>query len=199
MGLLNLLENNGLSIWLRESPSVLAYPTLIAFHTFGMAFLVGTSTGIALRVLGFAAAIPLAPLRVFYRVMWIGLGFSTVSGLLLLMLDARTFLTMPSFYIKMGAIVVALILLRVIRARVFSDRTGVDTGPVAGTERLMAGIVLFSWAIGIMAGRVTAYAAFVARQTTVAVIIVAAVLLIGGFIGVRIWGPKKSTTPARAA
>ncbi len=53
MGFLEFLETNSLAVWLSQSTSIFAYPTLLAFHTFGMAFLVGISTGIALRMLVF--------------------------------------------------------------------------------------------------------------------------------------------------
>ena len=192
MEILEFLENNGLAIWLRESPSVLAYPTLLAFHTFGMAFLVGTSTAIALRLLGFASSVPLAPLRKFFPVMWLGFAISVVSGALLLMLDAKQFLTMPAFYIKMLAIAAALTIMRLLRTRVFSDEASVNTGPVPRKAPVLAAAVLISWAIAIAAGRVTAYLPFVGWQTAVAVLILTAVLLVGGYIAVRLWRAKAS-------
>ncbi len=192
MEILEFLENNGLAIWLRESPSVLAYPTLLAFHTFGMAFLVGTSTAIALRLLGFASNVPLAPLRKFFPVMWLGSAISVVSGALLLMLDAKLFLTMPAFYIKMLAIAAALTVMRLLLTRVFSDEADVNTGPVPRKAPVLAGAVLISWAIAIAAGRVTAYLPFVGWQTAAAVLVLTAMLLVGGYIAVRLWAAKAS-------
>lgn len=191
MGFLEFLENINLAIWLRESPSVLAYPTLLAFHTLGMVILVGISTGLALRTLGFAPGVPLAPLEKFFRIMWFGLAISVVSGALLLMLDARTFLTMPSFYIKLLAIAAAVMFMRSLRTVAFSARGGVDTWSVPRKGQVLAGAVLLSWAVGITAGRVTAYAPFIGWQTGVAVVIVAGVLF-GGYIAVRRLGAKTS-------
>ncbi len=192
MELLEFLENNSLAVWLSETPSVFAYPTVLVFHTFGMAFLVGTSTAIALRLLGFASSVPLAPLRKFFPVMWLGFAISVVSGALLLMLDAKQFLTMPAFYIKMLAIAAALTIMRLLRTRVFRDEASVDTGPVPRKAPVLAGAVLISWAIAIAAGRVTAYLPFVGWQTAVAVLILTAVLLVGGYIAVRLWRAKAS-------
>ncbi len=191
MGVLEFLENNYLAIWLRESPSVLAYPTLLAFHTFGMVVLVGLSTGVALRTLGFAPGVPLAPLEKFFRVMWFGLAISIVSGALLLMLDARTFLTMPAFYIKLLAIAAAVMIMRALRTRVFSARGSVDTWPVPREGQVLAGAALISWAVGITAGRVTAYAPFIRWQTAVAAVILTFVLF-GGYFAARLWGAKTS-------
>ena len=192
MELLEFLENNSLAVWLSETPSVFAYPTLLVFHTFGMAFLVGTSTAIALRLLGFASSVPLAPLRSFFPVIWLGFSMSAVSGALLLMIDATTFLTMPAFYIKILAIVAAVTIVRLLRTRVFSDRASVDTGPVPGRYRVLAGAVLISWTVAITAGRVTAYLPLTGWKTAASVLILTAVLLVGGYIAVRLWGAKAS-------
>ena len=185
MEFLDFLENTSLSVWLRESPSVLAYPTLLAFHTFGMAFLVGTSTAISLRLLGFAASVPLAPLRKFFPLMQFSFSISLVSGALLLMLDARLFLTMPAFYIKLVAIVAALVIVRLLRARALIDHPGAGTGPVPVGIRVLAATVLVCWAVAITAGRVTAYVPVIGWQSAAAVIVTAAVLLLGRHIAVR--------------
>jgi len=192
MELLHFLENNGLAIWLRESPSILAYPTLLAFHTFGMAFLVGTSVAIALRLLGFASSVPLAPLRKFFPVMWLGFAISFVSGTLLLILEAERFLAMPAFYIKLSGIAAALIIMRVLLAGVLSVQTVVDPGPVPRKARVLAGAALISWTVAITAGRVTAYLPFVGWQTAAAVLVLTAVLLVGVYFVMRRWGAKAS-------
>jgi len=192
MEILNFLENNGLAIWLRESPSILAYPTLLAFHTFGMAFLVGTSVAISLRLLGFASSVPLAPLRKFFPVMWFGFAISAVSGTLLLILEAERFLTMPAFYIKLTGIVTALIIMRLLLARVFSAQTVAEPGPVPRKVQVLAGAALISWTVAITAGRVTAYLPFVGWQTAAAVLVLTAVLLVGVNFVLRLLGAKAS-------
>ncbi|MBI4484648.1 MAG: hypothetical protein HY655_01435 [Acidobacteria bacterium] len=48
MEFLALLEESSLAVWLRESPSVFAYATVLAVHTFGLALVVGLSTAVAL-------------------------------------------------------------------------------------------------------------------------------------------------------
>ena len=185
MEFLSFFEDSGLAIWLRESPSVLAYPTLLAFHTFGMAFLVGFSAAVGLRLLGIASDVPLAPLRKFFPVMQIAFAVSLISGLLLLMLDAVLFLTMPVFYIKLLAIVGALTILRFLRVRVFSV-------PAPSEEPVLAGAMLLCWMIAITAGRVTAYAPFIGWQSGLAVLILVCVLLTGRYVVLRSSAAKTS-------
>src|SRR5437867_13235035 len=70
---LGWVEQTQLSVWLRESPSLLAFPFVLILHTVGMGFLVGTNVAMDLRILGFAPRVPLSLLQKFFPVM--GLGF----------------------------------------------------------------------------------------------------------------------------
>jgi hypothetical protein len=92
--ILEWLEQSSLSTTLRDSPNVFLYPTILAFHTLGLAFFVGISSAIALRLLGAAPGLRLAPFRSFYPVMWIGFLFNAVSGVLLLVIEPTKFPTM---------------------------------------------------------------------------------------------------------
>ncbi len=63
MELLAALENSGFGTWLRESPSIWAYPAVLTLHTIGLGVLVGGNAVLDLRLLGWGRAIPLAPLE----------------------------------------------------------------------------------------------------------------------------------------
>jgi hypothetical protein len=189
MELLELLENNGLSIWVRESLSIFAYPSVLAMHTFGMAFLVGTSAGLALRMIGFAPDLPLGSLAGYFRLIWLGFWMCAFSGGVLLMQGATTFLTMPTFYIKLLAIAVAMNLVRALQRTISAAALG-GAGAAAGTgtrEATLGRAILGTWLIAITAGRVTAYSGWVGMQTAVAVLVAALALLIGGYVVVRLW------------
>ena len=148
---LNWVSHTALSMWVRESPSIFAYPTILFLHTMGLAFLVGPSFGIVARVLGMAPGLPLAPLEKFFRVMWIGFWINVVSGVVLLLAHATTVLLNWDFYMKLGFITAAVVLLRALRKRLFCD---------AATPRktkLLGIALLFCWAGAITAGRLMAY------------------------------------------
>ena len=74
------LESLPSSVWVRESGSLWSYPTVLFLHTVGLAFAVGMSAVISLRVLGAAADMPLPALEPFYRVLWIGFWVNAASG-----------------------------------------------------------------------------------------------------------------------
>jgi hypothetical protein len=185
---LEWLESTWLSTTLRDSPNIFLYPTILAFHTLGLAFFVGISSAIALRILGVAPEVPLAPFRKLYPVMWIGFAFNAVSGLLLLVIEPTKFLTMFDFYVKLVAIAGAVYCNRALYVRRFRTPAAVDPNPLPGTDKVLAVVILVLWAVSITAGRLTAYDdAFVQRQTALGTLIVSAVLLAGGYAAVTLW------------
>lgn len=156
MDFLASLENSGFAIWVRESPSIWAYPSILFLHTIGLGFLVGTSMAIDLRILGFARRLPLAPMEGFFPVMWIGFWLNAASGAALVIADATTMLINPVFYVKMAFIVLSLLSVRLIRSQVFQDPL-FEKRPVQTTAKLLAAASLVFWMGAITAGRLTAY------------------------------------------
>lgn len=191
---LESLENSSFAVLVRDTPSVLAYTTVLALHTFGMAFLVGLSTMIALRVLGFASGLPLAPMGRFFRLIVIGFWVNAVTGVVLTILEATKFLTNPDFYIKLTAIAGAIVSLRLLRKSVFGDAANLDTRPLPMKAKVFASTMLVFWGIAITAGRLTAYPMYTVWRTAVAVLIFTSVVLAGRYIGARL---LQSYRPAR--
>jgi hypothetical protein len=196
---LQWLEQTTISTTLRDSPNVFLYPTILAFHTLGLAFFVGISSAIALRILGIAPALALAPFRKFYPVMWTGFFFNAVSGVLLLLIEPTKFLLMADFYIKLAAIGAAVYFNRCLYVTRFNDRSKADA-PISNREEAIAVAILVLWAIAITAGRLTAYdAANTQWQTALGTLIVSAALLVAGYVGVKLYRWIRSAGSARAA
>jgi len=177
--ILEAIENSGFPTFVRETPTVFGYSTVLALHTFGMAFLVGLSGAIAARVLGVAPGLPLAPLEKFFPLIVIGFWVNAASGLVLTSLAARSLLTNVDFYIKLTAIVGALVCLRRLKHHAFH---AVQDPVSARGGKLWATGVLTFWGIAILAGRLTAYSNFVRKQTLVAVLVAVCLLFLGGYI-----------------
>lgn len=185
MGILESLQNSGFATWVRESPSLLAYPLFITLHTIGLGLLVGISAGISLRVLGVAADLPLAPFERYFRFLWLGFWVNALSGVVLFITEPVKFLSLPVFYIKLLAIVLGLVAMRMLWTRLFLTPAVANarTAPVAA--KMLAGAALAAWGTAILAGRVTSYDTYVQLETAVAVLIVAVVLAIAGAIVAR--------------
>ena len=156
MTVLAWLENTTFASWVRESSSLWAYPTILFLHTVGLAVLVGLNAAIALRILGVAPRMPLAPMQKFYRMMWLAFWVNALSGTALLVADATTKLTNPVFYVKLGFITLAMSDMALIRRWVFG-RPSLDLGPVTRGAKVLAAASLIFWAGAITAGRLMAY------------------------------------------
>jgi hypothetical protein len=156
MDFLRFLEQSRFSQWVTGSSSVLAFPSILLFHTIGMGVVVGISAGIDLRILGLAPAVPIAPLERFFPVLWVGFWVNAITGTMLLIADATTKLTNADFYAKMVFIALALINLQMIRKRVFRDPL-IDKKPPSGNVKLLAVISMILWLGAITSGRLLAY------------------------------------------
>jgi hypothetical protein len=155
MEFLTWLQETGMAVWVRESASLLAYPTILLLHTIGLAIVVGISAGINLRILGFAPAIPLAPLAQLYPYMWLGFGINAVSGSALVVADAERRLTDPIFGIKMLFIALAVVTLWKIKPHLLGDAQA--TEQQRARARMLAVVSLILWVAAITTGRLIAY------------------------------------------
>jgi hypothetical protein len=150
------LETTSLSVWVRESISVFAFPTILSLHTIGMGFVAGLSAAIALRILGVAAFVPLMELRRFFPIIWAAFWLNAASGVVLLIGYPTKALTNPVFYTKLSFVALALVVFRLIRNSVFAT-SAFDLKPVPGKGRVLAAASLVCWAGAITAGRLLAY------------------------------------------
>lgn len=150
------LESSPFSIWMRESPSVFAFPIILAVHTIGLALLAGINVAIDLRLLGVASRIPLQEFRRLMPYMWLGLWLNVASGLALLAAYPTKALTNPVFYVKLGLIAAALVLLRRIHRFRLADGVA-PPGSRLRSARSVAFASILCWAGTIVAGRFLAY------------------------------------------
>ena len=155
MEILIWLENTAFSTYVRESSSIWGYPIVLILHGMGMAIVVGFSTMVGLRILGFAPDIPLEPMGKFFPFIFLGFWINAISGVVLVMCSATVMLTNWVMYIKFASIGVAVVCLHLIRTQVFAgDRPNPS---VPANAKMLAGTLLLVWAVAITAGRLTAY------------------------------------------
>lgn len=145
------LESTPFSIWMRESPSLLSFPGILAAHTVGLGLIAGLNGALDLRLLGVARGIPPHAFTRFLPVMWFGLWLNILSGVALLLAYPTKALTNPVFYLKLTLIAVALMILRSILRR-----TAMAV-PARGVVKVLAAASLVSWVGAITAGRLLAY------------------------------------------
>jgi hypothetical protein len=153
---LTWLESTAFSTWMRESPSVFAFPAILSCHTVGMGLVAGINAVLAFRILGVAPAVPLREMKRFMPVMWFGFWLNAISGVALLIAYPTKALTNPVFYLKLALIALAVWLASLIGGLLFDGSTPSEGGPSAAVKRLAAAS-LVCWAGAITAGRLLAY------------------------------------------
>lgn len=151
------LEATSLSVWIRESTSVFAFPTFLTLHAIGMGLAVGVNAAIALRLLGFAPRVPLAELNRFVPVMWFGFWMNAFSGVVLLLGYPTKALTNPVFYLKLLLIAAGMWMFRRMTRRFDADGRGLEVS--AANVRVLAGMSLACWVAAVTSGRLLAYTA----------------------------------------
>jgi hypothetical protein len=152
MEFLSKIEQLPYSMWVLQTP----YSTILFLHSIGMALVAGFSAVIDLRLLGFSPKIPIKPMEKLFPWMWWGFALNLVTGSSLLMADATTKGTNPDFWVKMVFVFCGIVVLKVIRKKVFGNPL-LDVAPLPGTAKGLAWISLVCWIGAITAGRLLAY------------------------------------------
>ncbi len=146
------LEATSFSTWMRESPSMFAFPLFLVFHAIGMGLAVGVNVAVALRVLDAGRGVAIAEMRRFVPFMWFGFWLNAASGVALLLGYPTKALTNPVFYLKLGLIGAALRLAHAIVRRASADA---GRAPVGLTGLAVASLAC--WFGAVTAGRLLAY------------------------------------------
>jgi hypothetical protein len=152
--LLASFEQNALSVWVRESPSLLAFPFILYLHTLGLAMLAGINVGLDFWLLA-RKAVPSFDLKGIYRIMWLGFGVNLLSGLTLLAAYPAKALTNWVFFAKLTLVVIGVWVLQRLKTELVVTEGG--TRELSLRARRLALLSLFVWAGTILAGRYLAY------------------------------------------
>src|SRR6185295_6508117 len=151
MGVLVWLESLPVSIWVRESPSVWAQPTVLTLHTMGMAVLVGASWVLDLRLLGISRNVPLSAFRWVFPAVAGSLIINLITGVVLFIARATEWGTAIPFFIKMALVIASAATLLPIRSYVL--RSDPEERDVSSRARLLAIVSILTWSGAITAGR----------------------------------------------
>jgi len=154
MSVWSWLESSAFSNWLKESPSLLAYPMVLFLHGVGLVCSAGPSAVISLRLLGVGRQLPVAPLDRYFPFIWIGFWISAASGFVMVAVDAATKLANPLFGVKMAFVAASVVLMVLVRRRVRAAGAGARE---ASAGRWLALASLVCWAGAIAAGRFMAF------------------------------------------
>lgn len=149
------LESTSAAVWLAESPSVWAMPTVLTLHTAGMAVLIGASWVLDLRLLGLNRTVPLSAYRWVFRVVAVSLVVNLLTGVFLFMKNATTWGTAWPFLVKMALVAASAATILPIRQYVLNSGAGL--GEISRNARMLAIASIVAWSAAVTAGRLLAY------------------------------------------
>ncbi len=148
MDLLLWYENGLVGTFIRES--IWGYPIVLSSHAVGMATVLGIALMLCLRVLGFARGITVTAFDKLFTVGWIGFAINLISGIILFAGSASLYFFQWTFQLKIGAILVGGILLKVVMSAVRANKS-------ESTQKLLAAACMLCWLVGVITGRLMAY------------------------------------------
>lgn len=161
MNLLNAIEASAYAEWVRSSPSIFAYTSILSLHAIGLAIIVGINMLIALRLFGYGADIPIPALNKLFPWMYLGFTVNALSGLSLLAANMSNDIGNWMFLLKLFLILLAMINLELLRSRVITPAVATGTAPTSAVAKLFGTSSLILWGLAIVAGRLTEYPNFV--------------------------------------
>lgn len=152
--MLEWLETTRVAVWVGESPSIWALPTILTLHTAGMAVVVGASYVLDLRLLGIGCSVPLPAFRWVFPVTAVGLAVNLATGVLLFVKSATMWGVSVPFFVKMGLVVASAATILPLRSLVL----GSHAQPIDGrSARWLAVASIVAWSAAVTAGRLLAY------------------------------------------
>jgi hypothetical protein len=156
MAFLEWLQQLPFSVWMNESSSLWAFPMFLFMHTLGMSVVAGGSAAIDFALLGLWPRGSLQSLRNVFPVLMSGFAVNAITGVSIFMKDAASYGINPDLYVKLLFVLAGMVLLVVIRRKVFNN-PAVDSTPVSSGTRALAWASLACWMGAIIAGRLIAY------------------------------------------
>ena len=164
MQFLEWLQGWPVSIWIQESEW--GFPVFLAFHSIGLAAVLGVLVMLDVRILGFAKSFPISSFSKLMTWAWVGFYINAASGVMLFAADATRLSMNWAFILKMTGVVLGVInaymLSRQLNFPAYTAATDEEAlamgEPVINKSiRYLAIMSLVVWTVAIVAGRLIAY------------------------------------------
>ena len=157
MAFLEWLQQLPFSVWMNESSSLWAFPMFLFMHTLGMSVVAGGSAAIDFALLGLWPRGSLKSLQNLFpkynltAKTWAAFALNAITGVAIFMKDAATYGINLDLYVKLLFVLAGMVLLVVIRRKVFNN-PAIDSMPVSSGTRALAWASLACWTGAIIAG-----------------------------------------------
>ncbi len=155
MNFLEFLESTAFSEWVLIS--MLGFPTLIAFHSIGMAVAAGLTIVVTLYIYRFVPGIPEAKLPGILRIAMWGFTLNLVTGLAIFIPRGTEYITNITFLAKMLLVLISAAILLWLRSHLTRIAKGSGDVRTSVPARRLSLVSSATWIGGIVTGRLIAY------------------------------------------
>ncbi|MYF70328.1 MAG: hypothetical protein F4053_02445 [Proteobacteria bacterium] len=155
MNFLEFLESTAFSEWVLIS--MLGFPTLIAFHSIGMAVAAGLTIVVTLHLYRFFPGIPESKLPGILRIAMWGFMLNLVTGLAIFVPRGTEYITNITFLVKMLLVLISAAILVWLKSHFTNIANGFGDVYASVRARSLSLVCSATWIGGIVTGRLIAY------------------------------------------
>jgi hypothetical protein len=153
------IEQTAIGVWVREAPTIWAFPFVLILHTVGLAIVGGGAVIVNAYAFVWPERWKPAQFEPWFRFAWAGFAINLISGIMLLAAYPAKALTNPVFYAKLACVAGAMLQMQWLRAHVPEPRsaTGDVSRPANTLLRRSAFAAFVLWGGAVILGRFLAY------------------------------------------
>lgn len=153
---LDWMEQSALGACVAQSTA--GYYIMLAFHSIGLAMIVGAMMIVDLRILGFARGISMQALPRFVTIGWWGFWINAISGVAIFFSEANKMYINVTFRWKLFLILIGVITTMIFDRSILRPAAAGDVARLdSGSAKAQAVFSLGIWLAVIIVGRMIAY------------------------------------------
>ena len=152
---LDWLEQTSLGVWVASSPY--GYYIMLAFHSIGLAMLVGMIVVIAMTLLGVNTGVTARSCQRLLKIAWWGFAINALSGVALFFSEANKMFFNTSFRWKILLVFIGVVAMAIINRTVLRPIAISGQDAIAPSAKTQPGFSLTVWLAVIVIGRMIAY------------------------------------------
>jgi hypothetical protein len=156
MNIFESLETTFIANWLIDS--LYGYPVMLALHGIGMSIVIGILFIFNLRLLGLFNSIEVVVFKSLMKLAWTGFVINFISGCILFVQKATSFVENWAFLVKIAGVVIATTIAVIAHKTLCQKAEQSDSEKaIVFSAKVLAFVSLGLWSVVIITGRLVGY------------------------------------------
>ncbi|MBT7951522.1 MAG: hypothetical protein HN764_07850 [Gammaproteobacteria bacterium] len=156
MNIFESLETTFIANWLIDS--LYGYPVMLVLHGIGMSIVIGILFMFNLRLMGLFNNIELGAFKSLLKLAWAGFLINFISGCILFVQKATSFVQNWAFLVKIAGVVIATVMAIIAHKTLYqqADKWNSENA-IALSAKILAFVSIGLWSVVIITGRLVGY------------------------------------------